>query len=110
MDATSWSPVDAPWIDTDASGHILNCHPGAGPLIGYSLQGARGRILPFMFISGRPDSSQLTRAALGHPVELHGVVRPRDRRGIPVRCRIAPAPNDGTFQPVLRWTFTATGS
>jgi PAS domain-containing protein len=94
------------WIDTDYVGHILAWHPDATALLGYVPPAAGcSQVLPFLFIKGRPFPSELDAAARGRAIDIDGTIRPRDRRGIPVRCRIERGPTYSNEQPVLRWIF-----
>lgn len=93
------------WFDTEHDGRILDWSPDALTLIGYSDGGAKGRSLPLMFIGSRPLEAHLTRVMFGHPLERDGIIRPRDRRGVPVTYRIALADGSTDKRPVLRWTF-----
>jgi len=60
------------------------------------------RDLALVFITGRPQRAQLN-LAIQAPVEFDAVIRPRDRRGVRIHCRIERSPADSSS---LRWTFT----
>lgn len=94
------------WIDTDNVGYIVDCHPGALDLIGCSARTATHQRLPFMFIVGRPQRADLELASRGDVIQIHGVIRPPERRGISIDCRIEAAPNYSSDRAILRWTFT----
>jgi PAS domain-containing protein len=105
---TAREPSAGPvWIDTDNDGFIVDWHPSGPALAGYSAQHLRMRDLALIFIAGRPQRTHLTHARQGHVVEFDGVVRPRDHRGVRMRCRIEPSPVDSSS---LRWTFTLVGA
>ena len=93
------------WIETTPEGRILDWCADALELIGYSARAAEGRWLPLQFVKNRPREAHLIHALLGHPVERHGTIRPRDRREVQVSYRIALADHSTKLRPVLRWTF-----
>ena len=96
---------DELWIDTDQNGLILDWSPEALTLVGYAAKSARFRVLALSLLGDRPPPGRLARVLLGHPFEHEGAIRPRDRRAIAIRYRIAVAPHSSDAQPVLRWTF-----
>lgn len=101
------TPAHVPlWIDTDPGGRIVDLAPGALQLIRYSRKFALGRDLVRTLVTGRPEIDQLLRVVFnGASLERIGSIRPRDRRAIPVRYTITPAPQSTERDPVLRWTF-----
>lgn len=102
--AVSTRETDPVWIDTDYDGFISDWHPAGPALTGYSAQHMKERDLALAFITNRPQRDILRRA-MEVPVEFNAVIRPRDQRGVRMRCRIAPAPHDSPLSPSLRWTF-----
>ena len=104
--AVSTRETDPVWIDTDYDGIIFDWHPAGPALMGYSARYLKERNLALAFITNRPQRD-LLRRAMEVPVEFNGVIRPRDQRGVRIRCRIAPAPDDSPLSPSLRWTFTS---
>ena len=97
------SPV---WIDTDFAGFIIGWHPAGPALVGYSAQHMKQRDLALVFIADRPQRDVLKRA-MQMPVDFDAVIRPRDHRGVRVRCRIEPSPVGSASFSSLRWTFTS---
>jgi PAS domain S-box-containing protein len=94
-----------PWILTDDAGRILDWHPGALGLLGYTDRSVKGRSLPVAFNRDRPGDNLFQRVVLGHPVEREGEIRPRDRRPVRVQYRIELAEEATDARPILRWCF-----
>ena len=74
--------------------------------MGYSSQHMKDRDLALAFITNRPQRDILRRA-MQVPVEFNAEIRPREQRGVRIRCCIALAPGDSPASPSLRWTFTS---
>jgi PAS domain-containing protein len=98
---------DPVWMDTDRDGRILDWSAGAEALTGYPERSLSGRILPVLFLEGRPDGPQLDRVLLGQPLEALGLIRPREGRPLPVSYRIDLAPVGTDLSPRVRWTLRA---
>lgn len=101
---------NAPWpaelcFDTDQFGAIIAWTEEALRLIRYEAKGAAGRSLALFFGYDRPGTDQFEHVLRGHPIERDGVIRPRERRPVPVRYRIELAPDSTDRFPILRWTF-----
>ena len=93
-----------PWILTDHAGRILDWHPAALRLLGYTERGMKGRSLLVAFNGDRPSDNVLQHVMLGHPVERAGAIRPRDRRPARVHYRIELVEGSDAC-PILRWCF-----
>ena len=98
------SEPDAVWIDTDETGFIVDWGPGALALTGYSARGTMGRELPMMIVENRPRITELVAVARGGVLDGSAVIRPHDRRGIPVQFHVA-LTTARADRPLLRWTF-----
>jgi PAS domain-containing protein len=103
-DTTMTVEKDGVWIDTDETGFIVDWGPGALALTGYSARGTKGRELPMMIVENRPRVTELVAVARGAVLQGNAVIRPHDRRGIPVMFQVAVA-GPSKDRPLLRWTF-----
>ena len=72
-------------VYTAENGTILDASREAAKLLNLSPRGLRGRPFSIFFPGGRDHVNRALREALqGHPTAFDTVIRPRDRRPVPV--------------------------
>ena len=97
------------WLVTDPQGVILDASPEAARLLSGTRRGLQQRSLIVFFEQEREAwRAAMTRASLGDRVTRSGRLRPKERRPITVRARIAQAVDWG--RPALLWTFEEADS
>lgn len=92
-------------VVTTVEGVIEYVNPAAAHLLNTSAPHCRGRNLLLWFARDRIEIAHLlSHAVLGHPVDRTALLRPRERRSLPVQFHLVLMKDDEG--ELLRWSFS----
>jgi PAS domain-containing protein len=91
-------------VAADAAGNIVEANPAAGRLLNIGPRRLKGREL-LLFATDRQRFASVLRQAVVHsaPIDVPMVLRPRERKPVPVRVRVVPPLPGGS--DVWLWFF-----